>query len=327
MLRTKFTELTGCTVPIQQAGMGDIANPRLAAAASEAGALGMVSVIGFPTSTVFGVLEDIRKHTSGVFGANFLIPELFHPDLEEIHEQVAAASKLAKVVEFFYHQPDTSLVELVHRGGALAFWQVGSREEAVAAVDAGCDMIVAQGIEAGGHVRGRIGLLALLSQVLDSVDVPVIAAGGIGTGRAMAAALAAGASAVRVGTRFVAAEESGAHPVYARKLIDAEAEDTIFTEAFSVGWPNAPHRVLRSSVKAAEASKDDIVGQRFTPSTGETVTIRRFEPRAVTKDTKGAIEAMSLWAGESVGGVKKVQPASTIVHELADEAEKLLRQW
>src|SRR2546426_755377 len=109
-------------------------------------------------------------------------------------------------------QPDAELVEIAHAGGALVSWQLGSAAEATAAERAGCDLIVAQGTEAGGHVRGKIGLLALLGEVLPSVKVPVVAAGGIGTGRAMAAALAAGASAVRVGTRFVAAEEAGTHP-------------------------------------------------------------------------------------------------------------------
>src|SRR5207245_7781316 len=114
-------------------------------------------------------------------------------------------SKHAKVVEFFYRQPDSSLVEIVHKNGALASWQVDSNDEAVAATKAGCDLIVAQGIEAGGHIRGKIGLLSLLEQVLDSVTVPVLAAGGIGSGRAMAGALAAAASGVGGGTRFIVA--------------------------------------------------------------------------------------------------------------------------
>src|SRR5205823_10515392 len=143
----------------------------------------------------------------------------------------------------------------VHGGGALVSWQVGSRDEAKAAERVGCDLIVAQGTEAGGHVRGKIGLLALLGQVLDSVRVPVVAAGGIGTGRAMAAVLATGASAVRVGTRFAAAAESEAHPRYVQRLIAAEAKDTVLTEAFSTGW-NAPHRVLRSSVKPRSDSPE-----------------------------------------------------------------------
>src|SRR5207247_10757963 len=140
----------------------------------------------------------------GPFCVHFLIPFLERECLE-----VAAAR--GRVVEFFYGDPDRDLVQTVHAGKALAAWQVGSVDEARAAVDVGCDFIVAQGVEAGGHVRGRIGLLPLLEQVLEVVDVPVVAAGGIGTARAMAAALATGASAVRVGTRIVAAVESTAH--------------------------------------------------------------------------------------------------------------------
>ena len=169
----------------------------------------MVYAGSFDPNQMTEVFGDMRRRTSGVFGANFLIPEAFVSDLNEIREQVETASKLVKVVEFFYRQPDPSLVDLVHKGGALASWQVGSSEEAVAAAEAGCDMVVAQGIEAGGHVRGKVSLLTLLSQVLDSVQVPVLAAGGIGSGRALAAVLAAGASGVRVGTRFIAATEAG----------------------------------------------------------------------------------------------------------------------
>jgi NAD(P)H-dependent flavin oxidoreductase YrpB (nitropropane dioxygenase family) len=204
---------------------------------------------------------------------------------------------------------------------------VGSRDEAVAAADAGCDFIVAQGIEAGGHVRGRIGLLALLAEVLEAVDVPVLAAGGIGTGRAMAAALAAGADGVRVGTRFVAAEEAGAHPAYVQALIAAEAQDTAYTDVFSVGWPNAPHRCLRSSVEAAQAFLGEVVGEGLDRFTGKRFPIRRFQSVTITETASGVIDAMSQWAGESVGGVKRVQPAAEIVHELAGAAEQLLRRW
>ena len=138
-------------------------------------------------------------------------------------------------------------------------WQVGSADEARAAVDAGCDLVVAQGDEAGGHVRGTLGLLTTLERVLDAVEVPVVAAGGIGSARQVAAALAAGASAVRVGTRFIASAESGAHPDYVRAVLEATAEDSTLTDVFSVGW-DAPHRVLRSCIEAARAFRGDVVG-------------------------------------------------------------------
>src|SRR5215217_6506593 len=130
-----------------------------------------------------------------------------------------------------------ALVVRVHEGGALASWQAGSAAEAVAAADAGCDLVAVQGVEGGGRIRGRVALLPLLTEVLDAVEVPVVAAGGIATARGVAACLAAGAGAVRVGTRLLATEESGAHPGYVAALLEAGAEDSVLTDAFSVIWP------------------------------------------------------------------------------------------
>src|SRR5205807_1187948 len=176
----------------------------------------------------------------------FLVPFLDRAALTE-------AADRSPLVEFFWAAPDRELVDIVHASGARAGWQIGSTDEARAAQDVGCDLLVAQGIEAGGHVRGSVGLLALLDEVCRAVEVPVIAAGGIGTGRAMAAALTAGADAVRVGTRFIAATESIAHPEYIDALIHATAADTVITTALGEGWPDAPHRVLRPAIAAGEA--------------------------------------------------------------------------
>lgn len=307
--------------------MGSLANPRLAAAVADAGAQGMVSVTGLPPAVIVDILDGLREQTRGVFGVNFICQLDSAEDAEYMREAFTAAAPRAKVIDCFYGWPDPSLVDLAHRHGALVSWQVGSKEEAIAAVEAGCDFIVAQGIEAGGHIRGRIGLLALLSEVLDAVRIPVVAAGGIGNGRAMAAALAAGADAVRVGTRFVAAEEAEAHPTYVAALIGARAQDTVYTEVFSVGWPDAPHRVLRASLDAAQRMKNDIIGERVNRYTGTKSPIRRFEVGTATTETTGAIEAMPQWAGESVSGVQRVQKAAEIVRELAEEAEALLRRW
>lgn len=309
------------------AAIGGLAKPSLAAAVSNAGGLGMLQLSSFTPAQATTALEETRKRTRGVLGSNFIVTEAWYPDLEELREVVEAASKHSKVVEFFYREPNSSIIELVHKNGALASWQVGSNDEAVAAAEAGCDLIVAQGIEAGGHVRGKIGLLSLLDQVMESVDVPVLAAGGIGSGRTMAAALAAGASGVRVGTRFVVASESEAHPQYQKALIDAEPEDTVVTEVFSENWPNAPHRVLRSSAEAAQAFKGEVVGQRRLNASGELAPAKRFESFAMTRDTTGTLEAMPHWAGESVASVKKIQSAAEIINELVSEAERLLQRW
>jgi NAD(P)H-dependent flavin oxidoreductase YrpB (nitropropane dioxygenase family) len=327
MNTTRFTELVGCAVPIQQAGMGAAAPPELAAAVSEAGGLGMLGTArpGLTAATLADLLERVRSLTDEPFGVNFIVAPIFlngtstRPPLDLKCIEIAA--RAAKVVEFFYGEPERRLVEMVHTGGALACWQVGSQEEAVAAAKAGCDFVIAQGVEAGGHVRGTTPTMTLLGEVIAAVDVPVLAAGGIGTGRAMAAALAAGAEGVRVGTRFVAAAEAAVHPEYVTALIAAEAQDTAYTEAFSIGWPDAPHRVLRSSIAAAEAFQGDVIGERGSLD-GTRMPILRFQVGVPDRTTTGSIAAMPLWAGESVGAVKRIQPAAQILRELVEEAER-----
>ena len=160
--------------------------------------------------------------------------------------------------------------------------------------------------------------MTLLGQVIGSVDVPVLAAGGIGTGRAMAAALAAGADGVRVGTRFLAAPEAAAHPEYVAALIASQAEDTIYTTAFSRSFPDAPHRVLRSCVTAAEAFQGDTVGE-ITTLDGTRMPALRLSTFGVDKTATGTIAAMSLFAGKSVGAVTQVEPAAEILRKLVDE--------
>jgi NAD(P)H-dependent flavin oxidoreductase YrpB (nitropropane dioxygenase family) len=212
----------------------------------------------------------------------------------------------------------------VHANGALASWQVGSLAEAVAAERAGCDFVIAQGTEAGGHVRGQTSALPLLAQVADALRVPVLAAGGIATARDLAAVLAAGASGARLGTRFAACAESGAHRDYVKALLGATAADTCLTEVFGEQWPNAPHRVLRSAVAAAQAADDPIVGRLALG--GATVPIPRFSPLVPSTDTTGNVAAMALYAGESVTHVTAVEPAATIVAQLVAGAERRLRE-
>ena len=273
-------------------------SPSLALAVAEACGLGML------TGTIGKDALDAQLDAvpDGVaVGVNFLIPFLDPSALEE-------ASARRPLVEFFWGAPDARLVDVAHAGGALASWQIGSADEARAARDAGCDLIVAQGIEAGGHVRGTVGLLPLLDDVRRVVDLPVVAAGGIGTGRAMAAALTAGADAVRVGTRFIAAAESIAHPAYVDALIRSDAADTVITTAFGEGWPDAPHRVLRSAITAGEALGAAQSWGPDWPTTGST----------------GAVEARALYAGQSVGAVRSRAPAAAIIAELVTEADRLL---
>jgi nitronate monooxygenase len=313
---TAFTRLVGCTVPLQQAGMGGVAGPDLAVAVAEAGAVGMLGLPMAPPAAVAEVLESVGQRTSGAVGVNFLMPFVDR-------EAVAAAASRCRLVEFFYGEPDAALVALAHEGGALVGWQVGSVDEARAAADAGCDLVVAQGVEAGGHVRGQVALLPLLDAVLDALVIPVIAAGGIATARTMAAVLAAGAAAARVGTRFVATAEADAHQSYVAALIAAGPDDTVLTTTFSVMWPDAPHRVLRSCVEAAQAIDDEVVAEMELPG-GDRVPVARLSPPCPGRHTSGRTDAMALYAGQSVGAVHGVQRAADVVREVAEGAEELL---
>ncbi len=315
MLRTAFTELVGVEAPIQLAGMGTVGGPELAAAVSEAGGLGINTVAGLTPDQVEERLDLIRGRTRKPFGLNFLIPVLDR-------EAVALAARACRVVDFFWGDPDPALVGMAHEGGALASWQVGSLGEAVAAEEAGCDFIIAQGIEAGGHIRGQLGVLQLLSQVVEAVKVPVLAAGGIGNARALAGVIAAGGAGARMGTRFLAAEETNAHPEYVKALIEARAEDSVRTSQFHVNCPLCPstHGVLRSAVEAAEALKQETAGEW----TGVR-PIPRFAGAPPNRMFVGAIGAMACYAGQSVGDVTRVQPAGEIVRELVAGAESVLR--
>ena len=270
---TRFTDLVGCEVPIQQAGMGAASTPELAAAVSNAGGLGML------TATADDVPADVDAALAATagrpFGVNFLMPFFDRAVLDAVAPRV-------RLVEWFWGQPDPVLVRVAHDAGALAAWQVGSRDEAVAAADAGCDLIVAQGVEAGGHVRGTIGLLPLLDIVLGAVEVPVVAAGGIGTGRGVAAVLAAGVSAARIGTRFAATLESELTPATSRPWSPPRRPTPCSRKRSAPGGPArrtgccAPRckppehsTTSRPATSAARASRSRFPGSPSGPRTGQ----------------------------------------------------------
>jgi NAD(P)H-dependent flavin oxidoreductase YrpB (nitropropane dioxygenase family) len=308
-MSTRFTETVGCRYPLQLAGMGMVAGADLAAAVTNAGALGTFALHALPPEAFADALRDLGARCGGrPFAVNFLAPFLDRARLE-------AAAREARVVELFYGDPDADLVRIGHDGGALVNWQVGSVDEARAAVDAGCDIVTAQGTDAGGHVRGTRRLTELLPAVREAVSLPVVAAGGIATRDDVRAALDAGADAVRVGTRFLAAEEADVHPDYVQALIAARAPaDTVLTKAFAVGWPDAPHRVLRSAAERAESLDAETVGEL---TLGDfKMPLPRLSTMPPTRTVTGDVAAMALYAGEGVGSVTRTQPAADIVREL-----------
>src|SRR5436190_629242 len=176
--------------------------------------------------------------------------------------------------------------------------------------------------------------MPLVPAVVDAVSpAPVVAAGGIADGRGLAAALALGASGVWIGTRFLASHEAAIHPRYRERLLQANENETVFLEnLFDIHWPNAPHRTLRNkTIQAWEAAGRPPTGKR--PGEGEKIgtsrkigPIVRYQSHTARADDDGDIEAMSLWAGQSVGLVSTVQSAGDIVRQIADEADTILRR-
>ena len=305
-MSNRFCTLVGCRLPLQQAGMGRVATPALAAAVSDAGGLGMLAFSRHDPDAAIADIEDVLGRTNRPVGATLLA-------LFATPELVDAVAERVPVIEMFWAPPDVAFV----RDGVIVGWQVGDVDEAKAAVDVGCQYVIAQGVEAGGHVRGTIPLHELIPRVRDAIDVPVVAAGGIGTRADVTRALALGADAVRVGTRFVAAAESAAHQKYVEMLSEATAADTVMTEAFSLGWPNAPHRVLASCVEAVEKPGPDPVGA-MTAADGSQRALERFNTSPPTTATTGQIEAMPLYAGTGVDAVQGRVPGAAIVAELTE---------
>lgn len=313
MVRTPVCELLGIEQPIVQAPMAAV--PQLAAAVSNAGALGMATLTW--STSAADVVRETAALTDRPFGGNLVLASDQHRRLDE------ALEAGLRIVSLFWGDP-ASYVEQVHNANGVVLHTVSSAEEALRAVASGVDVIVAQGWEAGGHVRGQVATLPLVPAVVDAVaPVPVIAAGGIGDARGVAAVLALGAQAAWLGTRFLLAQEMPIHQEYRRRLMDAaETDAQWYADLYEVGWPDAPHRALRNSTAEVwEAAGRPPAGSR--PGEGDVIahfasgeSIVRYEPAPPMVGTTGDIEALSLWAGQSVALARQPQPAAEIVAEL-----------
>ncbi len=312
-MRTPVCALLGIEKPIVQAPMSAV--PELAAAVSNAGALGMLALTW---STPAGdVVRETAALTDRPFGGNLVLASDQHRRLDE------ALEAGLRIVSLFWGDP-AGYVKRVHDANGLVLHTVASAEEARRAVASGVDIVVAQGWEAGGHVWGQVATLPLVPAVVDAVaPVPVIAAGGIGDARGVAAVLALGAQAAWLGTRFLLAHEMPIHEEYRRRVMNAAETDTRwYANLYEVGWPDAPNRSLHNSTAEAwEAAGRHPPGAR--PGEGDVIAhfasgeeIVRYEPAAPMVGTTGDIEAISIWAGQSVALARHPQPAAEIVAEL-----------
>jgi NAD(P)H-dependent flavin oxidoreductase YrpB (nitropropane dioxygenase family) len=310
---TPVCELLGIEHPIVLAPLAT--DPRLPAAVSDAGGLGS---LGLSWSDDAGeVVRQTAALTDRPIAGNFVL-------FEDQHRRVQQAlSAGLRIVSLIWGDP-CSYVDPVHDAGGIVMHTVGSAQEARHAAGCGVDIIVAQDWEAGGHVWGGVATLPLVPAVVDAVaPIPVIAAGGIGDARGVAAVLALGAQAALLGTRFLLADEMPIHEEYRRHLIAAvETDAEWYPNLYEVGWPDAPHRAIHNSTAEMwEAAGRPAPGSR--PREGEVIAhfgsgdaILRYSPAPPMADTTGEIEALSMWAGQSVALARQTQPAAEIVAEL-----------
>jgi len=275
------------------------------------------------------MIRETLGLTERPFGVNLIL----HVPPEDTEQRLEIClEEGAPIICFFWNDP-SPYIERAHSAGALVTHTVASAAEARRVVDAGVDIVIAQGWEAGAHVWGEVATFPLVPRVVDAVaPTPVVAAGGIADGRGLAAALALGAAGAWVGTRFTVSEESNAHPDFKELIIQAAETDTVYSYLFDGGWPDAPGRTLRNSTfNNWEAAGHPTRGQR--PGEGEIVATRqdgrppvaRYDQPLPLAGMTGDMEAMPLWAGQSAGLVSRMQPAGEIVMELVDEAVRVIR--
>jgi nitronate monooxygenase len=327
MMRTRFCERFGIDAPIVVAPMGpDLTGPDLVAAVCNAGGVGILQAQLSPPSLLRQQIRHLRTLTAKPFGVNFV---LHFPHREGI--QVCIDERVP-ALSFFWGDP-SEFIPAAHAAGIAVLHQVGSVDAAIRAKQAGVDVIITQGVEAGGHVAGQVSTMVLLPRIVDAVTPAlVLAAGGIADARGLAAALCLGADGVMMGTRFLATAEANAHADYKAKLVAASEEDTVRTILFGNGWPHAPHRTLKTSFVSEWADREGetqvsrpderVVG--CTNIGGAEVPIQRFVSMPPNCHARGDIESMALLAGQSVGLIHEIRPAADVVRELVNGVDRLI---
>jgi len=332
-ITTRFTEAFGLRTPIAQAGMAFVGmTPDLAVAVSNAGALGALGVGLMPAPALAQTIAAIRAGTPSPFNVNFITG--FTND-----EQIdAACAARVSVVSFHWGHPPREWIDRLHDAGVRVFEQIGSVDAAKRAADGGVDVVVAQGLEAGGHNYATLPTVALVPAVVDAVTPAlVLAAGGIADGRGLAAALMLGADGAWVGTRLVATAESAAHDGYKARLVTACGTDTVRTAMFGPENPSFnPTRVLRNRVVEqwqdrvgeipADTSTLPVIGTMNLG--GELVEMHKFSNLVPMRGlTTGDLDEMALLAGQGVGVVDAIEPAAKVIAEMTAQAREMLTRY
>ena len=326
-MTTPLCRKLGITKPIIQAPIA--ASTKLAVAVSQAGGLGILPITWRPIDSLGSALVTMQAATDKPFGVNLVLSLMKAEQHANLEVALAAG---VPVISTFWGDP-APLVQHIHDAGSLVMHTVGSAEEARRVVDAGVDIVVAQGVEAGGHVWGKVATMALTPAVVDAVPgTPVVAAGGIADGRGLAAVMALGAEAAWVGTRLLLAAENDAHPAYRAKVAEARETDTVLSEVFDGGWETAPHRCLdNETLQAWRAAGEPAPGSRpgegeVTGQSGDGTPIHRYSLENPDAATTGDITAMALYAGQSAGLVHQEASAALIIDGMVDEAAAILKR-
>jgi nitronate monooxygenase len=326
-IATPLTATLGCRHPIISAGMGGPARSELAAAVSAAGGFGLLGMVRESPELIGREIAAVKRRTDRPFGVN-LIPFCTEPKL--LQDELAVCFNAGVPAMCFFWEVYPKIVEQAKRAGCLVLYQVGSLEDAILAQSAGADVVIAQGVEAGGHVRGRVPLGVLLPQIVGKLKVPIVASGGIATGRDLAAALALGADGVQCGTVFVASQESFAHDYHKERIVAAKAGDTVHTDLFAINWPpNSPVRVLKNSL--TEAAGDKLWGHHPDKLPREVIgeeegkPVHKFDTNSPLRNMTGDFEKFALFAGEGSAQVTAIRPAAAIIESMMEEAIASIR--
>jgi enoyl-[acyl-carrier protein] reductase II len=315
MLHTRLTELLECDHPVMLAGMGGVAYADLVAAVSEAGGFGTLGAAPMGLERMTAEIAEIRRRTQRPFGVDLLtaLPGGMHAQVEAIIAGGASLFVAGLGVP-------RDVIDLCHHHGVLVASMCGRVRHAIAAVEAGCDIVIAQGTEAGGHT-GLVATLPLVPQVVDAVGerVPVVAAGGIFDGRGLAAALALGADGAWVRTRFIATPEAHVVSGYREALIAGREDDTVITRAYTGKTLRA---VRNEYTKHFEDHPDEL--RPFPDQIGRSFADGAMHLGAPpdTPDVDPATECFA--AGQGLGAIGAVVPAADIVREFVDVAERTL---
>jgi nitronate monooxygenase len=325
---TPLCTLLGCRYPIVQAGMGGVARSELVAAVTEAGGYGFLGMVRETPDLIAREIDTVRAHTDAHFGVN-LIPAATDPDLLEAELSLCVKKRVHSLC--FFWDVHADVIARAKAAGCRVLYQVGSVKDAVAAAEAGADAIIAQGFEAGGHVRGTVSSLVLLPQVVRAVSIPVIACGGFASGESLIAALALGAQGIHCGTAFLATEESFAHAYHKDRVVRAKSEDTVYTDAFAINWPpDSPVRVITNRLTddlgqfLLGHKPEDIPREAIADEDGR--PIYKFSTDSPLRTTVGNLECLALFAGQIAGAIETIPSAGARVGEIVSAARATLER-